>query len=103
MARLKRKNISIVAKLRNYFITGVVVLVPIALLLQPGHVPDHQVQRHGRLQGVVVTELEYIMAPPVTGQQGRGDMTVQGNAQGVLAAQRIHIGKAGTFPALNVP
>ena len=33
MARLKRKNISIVAKLRNYFITGVVVLVPIGITL----------------------------------------------------------------------
>tara|TARA_Y100000590_G_scaffold401370_1_gene486171 strand:- start:147 stop:767 length:621 start_codon:yes stop_codon:yes gene_type:complete len=31
MARLKRKSISIVAKLRNYFITGVVVLVPIGI------------------------------------------------------------------------
>ena len=31
MARLKRKGISIVAKLRNYFITGVVVLVPIGI------------------------------------------------------------------------
>ena len=31
MARLKRKSISIFAKLRNYFITGVVVLVPIGI------------------------------------------------------------------------
>ena len=31
MARLKRKGISIVAKLRNYFITGMVVLVPIGI------------------------------------------------------------------------
>ena len=31
MARLKRINISIVAKLRNYFITGMVVLVPIGI------------------------------------------------------------------------
>ena len=31
MARLKRNSISIVAKLRNYFITGVVVLVPIGI------------------------------------------------------------------------
>ena len=31
MARLKRKGISIIAKLRNYFITGVVVLVPIGI------------------------------------------------------------------------
>ena len=33
MARLKRKSLSIVAKLRNYFITGVVVLVPIGITL----------------------------------------------------------------------
>ena len=33
MARPKRKRISIVAKLRNYFITGVVVLVPIGITL----------------------------------------------------------------------
>ena len=33
MARLKRKTISIVAKLRNYFITGLVVLVPIGITL----------------------------------------------------------------------
>ena len=33
MARLKRKSISIVAKLRNYFITGIVVLVPIGITL----------------------------------------------------------------------
>ena len=33
MARLKRKSISIFARLRNYFITGVVVLVPIGITL----------------------------------------------------------------------
>ena len=33
MARLKRKSISVVAKLRNYFITGIVVLVPIGITL----------------------------------------------------------------------
>jgi len=33
MARLKRKSISIAAKLRNYFITGVVVLIPIGVTL----------------------------------------------------------------------
>ena len=33
MARLKRKSISITAKLRNYFITGVVVLIPIGVTL----------------------------------------------------------------------
>ena len=33
MAKLKRKGISIVAKLRNYFITGIVVLVPIGITL----------------------------------------------------------------------
>jgi len=33
MARFKRKRISIVAKLRNYFITGIVVLVPIGITL----------------------------------------------------------------------
>ena len=33
MARLKRKGVSIVAKLRNYFITGIVVLVPIGITL----------------------------------------------------------------------
>ena len=33
MARLKRKSISIVAKLRNYFFTGIVVLVPIGITL----------------------------------------------------------------------
>ena len=33
MARLKRKRISIVAKMRNYFITGIVVLVPIGITL----------------------------------------------------------------------
>ena len=31
MARLKRRSISFVAKLRNYFITGMVVLVPIGI------------------------------------------------------------------------
>ena len=33
MARLKRKKISITARLRNYFITGIVVLVPIGITL----------------------------------------------------------------------
>ena len=33
MAILKRKSISILAKLRNYFITGIVVLVPIGITL----------------------------------------------------------------------
>tara|TARA_B100001996_G_scaffold337578_1_gene289523 strand:+ start:66 stop:686 length:621 start_codon:yes stop_codon:yes gene_type:complete len=33
MATLKRKRASIVAKLRNYFITGIVVLVPIGITL----------------------------------------------------------------------
>ena len=33
MARFKRKSISFAAKLRNYFITGVVVLVPIGITL----------------------------------------------------------------------
>ena len=33
MARLKRRSISIIAKLRNYFITGIVVLVPIGITL----------------------------------------------------------------------
>jgi len=33
MARLKRKSISIAAKLRNYFITGIVVLIPIGVTL----------------------------------------------------------------------
>jgi len=33
MARLKRKGISIFGKLRNYFITGIVVLVPIGITL----------------------------------------------------------------------
>ena len=33
MAKLKKKSISIAAKLRNYFITGVVVLVPIGITL----------------------------------------------------------------------
>ena len=33
MAQIKRKSISIIAKLRNYFITGIVVLVPIGITL----------------------------------------------------------------------
>ena len=33
MSKLKRKSISIVAKLRNYFITGIVVLAPIGITL----------------------------------------------------------------------
>ena len=33
MSKLKRKSISVFAKLRNYFITGVVVLVPIGITL----------------------------------------------------------------------
>ena len=33
MAKFKRKRISFVAKLRNYFITGIVVLVPIGITL----------------------------------------------------------------------
>ena len=33
MARLKRKSISITAKVRNYFITGIVVLIPIGVTL----------------------------------------------------------------------
>ena len=33
MATLKRKRISVLARLRNYFITGVVVLVPIGITL----------------------------------------------------------------------
>ena len=33
MSKLKRKNISFFAKLRNYFITGIVVLVPIGITL----------------------------------------------------------------------
>ena len=33
MARLKRKTISIFGRLRNYFITGIVVLVPIGITL----------------------------------------------------------------------
>ena len=33
MARLRRKGISILARLRNYFITGIVVLVPIGITL----------------------------------------------------------------------
>ena len=33
MATLKRKRISLIARLRNYFITGVVVLVPIGITL----------------------------------------------------------------------
>tara|TARA_Y100000996_G_scaffold373299_1_gene322681 strand:+ start:71 stop:697 length:627 start_codon:yes stop_codon:yes gene_type:complete len=33
MAKLKRRSVSIFAKLRNYFITGIVVLVPIGITL----------------------------------------------------------------------
>ena len=33
MAKLKKKSISITSKLRNYFITGIVVLVPIGITL----------------------------------------------------------------------
>ena len=33
MARIKRKRISLITKLRNYFITGIVVLVPIGITL----------------------------------------------------------------------
>ena len=33
MTSLKRRRISIVARLRNYFITGIVVLVPIGITL----------------------------------------------------------------------
>ena len=33
MARLKRRRISIIGRLRNYFITGIVVLVPIGITL----------------------------------------------------------------------
>jgi len=33
MAKLKRRSLSIFAKLRNYFITGIVVLVPIGITL----------------------------------------------------------------------
>ena len=33
MARLKRRKISLLARLRNYFITGIVVLVPIGITL----------------------------------------------------------------------
>jgi len=33
MARLKKKRISLVGRLRNYFITGIVVLVPIGITL----------------------------------------------------------------------
>ncbi len=33
MARIKEKKISIIARLRNYFITGIVVLVPIGITL----------------------------------------------------------------------
>ena len=33
MARIKRKSISIIARLRNYFFTGVVVLVPLGFTL----------------------------------------------------------------------
>ena len=33
MSKFKRKRISLVAKLRNYFFTGIVVLVPIGITL----------------------------------------------------------------------
>ena len=33
MARLKRRSISIIARLRNYFFTGIIVLVPIGITL----------------------------------------------------------------------
>ena len=33
MAKLKRRGISIIARLRNYFITGIVVLIPIGVTL----------------------------------------------------------------------
>ena len=33
MSKLKRKKISFIARLRNYFITGIVVLVPIGITL----------------------------------------------------------------------
>ena len=33
MARLKRRSISVIARLRNYFFTGIVVLVPIGITL----------------------------------------------------------------------
>ena len=33
MSKLRRKRISFVARLRNYFITGIVVLVPIGITL----------------------------------------------------------------------
>ena len=33
MAKLKRRSITIIARLRNYFITGIVVLVPIGITL----------------------------------------------------------------------
>ena len=33
MARLKRRRISLLVRLRNYFITGIVVLVPIGITL----------------------------------------------------------------------
>lgn len=33
MSKLKRRKVSIIAKLRNYFITGIVVLVPIGITL----------------------------------------------------------------------
>ena len=33
MATLKRRSISIIARLRNYFFTGIVVLVPIGITL----------------------------------------------------------------------
>ena len=33
MSKLRRKRISFIARLRNYFITGIVVLVPIGITL----------------------------------------------------------------------
>ncbi len=33
MSKFKRKRISFIARLRNYFITGIVVLVPIGITL----------------------------------------------------------------------
>ena len=33
MAKLRRRGISILARLRNYFITGIVVLIPIGITL----------------------------------------------------------------------
>ena len=33
MSKLKRRKVSFIAKIRNYFITGIVVLVPIGITL----------------------------------------------------------------------